>query len=127
MAFIQQMSEGTLVAARVGDMHTCPMSEPGPVPHTGGCVHVGSSNVFVENSPAARLGDACVCTGPSDAIAKASASVFINGLAAARIGDATVHGGVIVGGAMKTFIGDGVPPESACMIEAAKTGAATIS
>ncbi len=65
-------------AARVGDMHTCPMVTPGvpPVPHVGGPIlPPGSPTVLIGNMPAARLGDS------------------------------TVHGGVIVVGLPTVMIG----------------------
>jgi uncharacterized Zn-binding protein involved in type VI secretion len=55
--------------------------------------------------PAARIGDMCICVGPTDVIAKGSATVLIGGSPAARIGDMTAHGGVIVSGAPMVIIG----------------------
>ena len=61
---------GGLPAARVGDMHTCPMVTPGtpPVPHVGGPITMGSPTVLIGNMPAARVGDMATCTGPPDTI-----------------------------------------------------------
>lgn len=103
-------SEGGLSAgkpaARLTDMHTCPMVT-GLVPHVGGPISTpGSHNVFVQGLPAARVTDMCVCAGPLDSIIQGSKGVFINGLPAARVGDTTAHGGVIVAGALKVLIGD---------------------
>ena len=91
--------------ARISDMHTCPLVDPGPKPHVGGPVSMGSPDVQVGNLPAARVGDMCQCAGPPDAIAKGSASVMINSRPAARIGDLTAHGGVIVVGELTVMIG----------------------
>jgi uncharacterized Zn-binding protein involved in type VI secretion len=95
-------------AARISDLHTCPMVTPGvpPIPHVGGpicgpCV----STVLIGGMPAAVVGDACVCVGPPDAIAKGSSTVRIGGRPAARVGDMTVHGGVIVSGWSSVLIG----------------------
>ncbi|MEJ2694319.1 MAG: PAAR domain-containing protein [Candidatus Thiodiazotropha sp.] len=93
-------------AARLGDMHTCPQVNPGPVPHVGGpisgpCV----PNVLIGGIPAATLGDMCVCVGPPDSIAAGSSKVLIGGKPAARMGDATSHGGVIVAGCPTGLIG----------------------
>src|SRR5262245_46142786 len=86
-------------AARVTDMHTCPMVEPGPVPHVGGPIRPPCCpTVLIGKLPAARISDKAVCVGSSDVIAKGSATVLIGKLPAARIGDSTVHGGVIVVG-----------------------------
>lgn len=95
-------------AARVGDMHTCPMQTPGtpPIPHVGGPIlPPGTPTVLIEKMPAATIGDTCTCVGPPDSIAKGSATVMIGGKPAARIGDMTTHGGVIVKGAVTVMIG----------------------
>jgi uncharacterized Zn-binding protein involved in type VI secretion len=95
-------------AARLTDMHTCPMVTPGtpPVPHVGGpIVAPGSPTVLIGFLPAARVTDQCICVGPPDVIVKGSSSVMINFLPAARIGDTTAHGGVIVMGHPQTIIG----------------------
>ena len=54
-------------AARMGDMHTCPMVT-GVVPHVGGPITMGSATVLIGNQPAARVGDMATCTGPPDTI-----------------------------------------------------------
>ena len=83
-------------AARVGDMHTCPMVT-GVVPHVGGPIlPPGAPTVLIGGMPAARMGDMCVCTGPPDSIILGSTKVMIKGQPAARMGDMTAHGGVIV-------------------------------
>ena len=94
-------------AARITDMHTCPMVTPGvpPVPHVGGPIITGSQNVIIGLMPAARVTDQAVCVGPPDVIVLGSPTVFINNLMAARIGDLTVHGGVIVTGFPAVIIG----------------------
>ena len=92
-------------AARVGDMHTCPMVT-GVVPHVGGpiippcCPTVIIGGVF-----AARGGDMATCVGPPDVIALGSMTVLIGGQPAARMGDQTAHGGVIVVGCPTVLIG----------------------
>ncbi len=54
-----------------------------------------------------------VCVGPPDSIKQGSSSVFINGKPAARMFDSTNHGGVIIGGSPNVFIGDaGCYPDS---------------
>ena len=95
-------------AARLTDMHTCPMQTPGlpPIPHVGGpVVGPGVPTVMVAKMPAAVVGDSLVCVGPPDTIAKGSATVMIGGKPAARMGDTTAHGGSIVLGAMNVMIG----------------------
>ena len=92
-------------AARVGDMHTCPLSD-GPKPHVGGPIlPPGEPTVLIGGMPAARSGDMATCTGPPDAIAMGSATVMIGGVPAARQGDMTSHGGVITIGCLTVLIG----------------------
>jgi len=96
------------LAARLNDMHTCPMQTPGtpPVPHVGGpIVGPGEPTVLIEGMPAARVGDNAVCVGPPDVIASGSTSVLIGGMPAARMGDSTAHGGSISIGAPTVEIG----------------------
>jgi uncharacterized Zn-binding protein involved in type VI secretion len=85
-------------AARLTDMHVCPMVT-GIVPHVGGpIVAPGAPTVLIGGLPAARVSDMCVCVGPPDTIILGSFTVLIGGLPAARMGDMTAHGGVIVMG-----------------------------
>ena len=65
-----QVLIGGQPAARLGDMHTCPMVTPGtpPVPHVGGPIVKGSATVLIGGQPAARVGDMATCTGPPDTI-----------------------------------------------------------
>jgi uncharacterized Zn-binding protein involved in type VI secretion len=92
-------------AARLTDMHTCPLFN-GPVPHVGGPVTgPGISTVLVCGIPAAVIGDLCTCVGPPDTIVKGSSTVLIGGRPAARMGDQTAHGGVIVAGCPTVIIG----------------------
>lgn len=92
-------------AARVTDMHVCPMVT-GVVPHVGGPVSgPGVANVMIAGMPAAVVGDMLVCTGPPDVIVKGSATVMIGGRPAARMGDMTAHGGTIVAGCPTVMIG----------------------
>ena len=67
-------------AARVGDMHTCPMQTPGvpPIPHVGGPVlPPGGVTVLIAGQPAARMGDMCICVGPPDTIVGGCPTVLI--------------------------------------------------
>lgn len=95
-------------AARLTDLHTCPMVTPGspPVPHVGGPVAGPCEvTVLIAKLPAARVGDMLVCVGPPDSIATGSATVMIGGMPAARVGDTTAHGGSITLGAFNVMIG----------------------
>ncbi len=92
-------------AARIGDMHTCPMVT-GTVPHVGGPVMpAGEPTVLIGGMPAARMGDMCTCVGPPDTIVMGSATVMIGGMSAARMNDPTAHGGMIVAGCPTVLIG----------------------
>jgi uncharacterized Zn-binding protein involved in type VI secretion len=92
--------------ARLGDMHTCPLVNPGPEPHVGGPVSGPCApNVLIGGIPAATKGNMCTCVGPSDSTAVESTKVLIGGKPAARFGDATSHGGVIVAGCPTVLIG----------------------
>jgi uncharacterized Zn-binding protein involved in type VI secretion len=94
-------------AARIGDMHVCPMVTPGvpPIPHVGGPIILGAPTVLTGKMPQSRATDMCTCVGPPDTIAKGSATVFVCKLPAARIGDLTMHGGSIVVGFPTVLIG----------------------
>lgn len=92
--------------ADIGSAHACHFP---PTPATG-----GSPDVFVNNRPLMRVGDAYVphgcpaCPQPPHprALAAGSATVFINGKPAGRIGDAINCGGNAQTGSSDVFIGD---------------------
>jgi uncharacterized Zn-binding protein involved in type VI secretion len=95
-------------AARLTDMHVCPMQTPGlpPIPHVGGPISGPCApTVLIGGLPAARVGDLAVCVGPPDSIVKGSATVIIAAMPAARIGDTCAHGGSIVAGLPTVLIG----------------------
>lgn len=95
-------------AARLTDLHICPMQTPAvpPIPHVGGPIAgPGCPTVLIGGLPAAVLGDSCVCVGPPDSIIKGSATVLIGGKPAARMGDSTSHGGSIAIGCPTVQIG----------------------
>jgi len=91
-------------AARVGDYHTCPQVT-GFVPHIGGPILSGSSNVFICGNAAATVSSFASCNGSLDQIIQGSVIVFINGLPAARQGDVSAHGGLITQGCPTVLIG----------------------
>lgn len=96
------------LAARLTDMHVCPMQTPAvpPIPHVGGPISgPGVPTVLIGNMPAATMGDMCVCVGPPDSIIKGSATVLVMNKPAARMGDSTAHGGTIVLGMPTVLIG----------------------
>jgi uncharacterized Zn-binding protein involved in type VI secretion len=92
-------------AARVTDMHVCPMVT-GVVPHVGGPILPPCAvTVLIGKLPAARVTDMATCVGPPDVILKGSMTVLINKLPAARMGDLTAHGGSIILGLPTVLIG----------------------
>lgn len=92
-------------AARVTDMHVCPMVT-GVVPHVGGPILPPcATTVLIGFLPAARITDLATCVGPPDMIIMGSTTVLIEYLPAARMGDSTMHGGVIVLGCFTVIIG----------------------
>ena len=113
-------------AARLTDMHVCPMVS-GTVPHTGGPIlSPGHPQTLIAGLPAARVTDLAFCVGPPDTIILGSFTVLINGLAAARMGDSCAHGGTIVGGCPTVLIGDqgsGAASPQAAVMSAARAAA----
>ncbi|WP_310497850.1 PAAR domain-containing protein [Sandarakinorhabdus sp.] len=91
-------------AARITDMHVCPMVT-GIIPHVGGPIALGCFTVLTGMLPQARVGDMAVCVGPPDTIALGSFTVIVGGMPAARIGDMTAHGGAIVLGCFTVLVG----------------------
>jgi uncharacterized Zn-binding protein involved in type VI secretion len=89
---------GGMPAARLGDMHVCPMMTPGvpPIPHVGGPITLGSAGVMIGGVPAARMGDMCTCVGPPDTILMGCPTVLIGEVGA---GSASGGGGGGGGGA----------------------------
>ncbi|AXI24339.1 PAAR motif [Cardinium endosymbiont of Sogatella furcifera] len=99
-------------AAVLSNKHMCPMVTPGtpPAPHVNGGIIIiilGCPNVFINNLPAARVGDKLICSGPpphQDTIVKGSSNVLIDKKPAARLGDTTSMGGMIVQGCATVII-----------------------
>jgi uncharacterized Zn-binding protein involved in type VI secretion len=93
-------------AARVGDMHVCPMVTV-LVPHVGGPILPPCCpTVLTGGMPQARVSDMAVCVAPApDVIAMGSFTVLVGGMPAARLGDLTAHGGTIVLGLPTVLIG----------------------
>ena len=92
-------------AARVGDMHVCPVVT-GVVPHVGGPILPPCCPTVLTGSlPQARVTDMATCVGPPDMIVLGSFTVLVGGMPAARVGDMTAHGGTIVLGLPTVLIG----------------------
>ena len=60
------------------DANVCPLVT-GTVPHASGVVVKGSLTVFINNLPAARLGDTIVEAGPPNSIVQGLPTVMIGG------------------------------------------------
>ena len=92
-------------AARITDMHVCPMVTV-LVPHVGGPIlPPGAITVLIGGLPAARVGDMAVCVGPPDVIALGSFTVLTMKMPQARMLDMTAHGGTIVLGLPTVLVG----------------------
>ncbi|UXH79421.1 PAAR domain-containing protein [Roseateles amylovorans] len=95
-------------AARITDLHVCPMVTPGlpPIPHVGGpVIGPGVPTVLIGNLPATVVGDSLTCVGPPDTLIQGSTTVLIGSRPAGRIGDPTGHGGMITLGWPTVIIG----------------------
>ena len=93
-------------AARVTDMHVCPMVT-GVVPHVGGPIlPPGVPTVLIAGLPAAVVTSMCVCVGPPDTVVRGSTGCLVGGKPAARMTDQCTHGGMIVAGCPTVLIGD---------------------
>lgn len=119
-------------AARLTDMHVCPMVTPGlpPIPHVGGPISGPCAlRTLVAGLPAARVGDMAVCVGPVDSIVLGSFVCFIEGKPAARVTDKCAHGGIIVAGCPTVLIGNqggAGSPQGGTMSAARAAGAAFV-
>ena len=92
-------------AARITDMHVCPLVTV-LVPHVGGPIlPPGGVTVLIGKLPAARVTDMATCVGPPDVIALGSFTVLTCKMPQARIGDLTAHGGTIVLGCFTVLVG----------------------
>ncbi len=113
-------------AARVGDIHTCPMVS-WLVPHVGGPIlPPGASTVIIGGLPAATATNLCTCIGPPDSIISGSLNVLIKGKPAARMGDMTAHGGAITIGCPTVFIGDIQPSSSLTYLSDGSTNSSNV-
>ena len=93
-------------AARVTDLHVCPMVTPPGIPHVGGPITgPGNPTVLIGGLPSAGLGDMAACVGPPDTIVAGSPTVLIGGKPAARLMDQSAHGGMVQLGQPTVLIG----------------------
>ncbi len=70
---------GGAPAARLTDLHACPMVTPGvpPIPHVGGPILKGLPTVLVGNLPQSCVGDMALCVGPPDSIVMGCPTVVV--------------------------------------------------
>lgn len=97
-----------LPAARLTDMHVCPMQSPAvpPIPHVGGPIlGPGCPTVLIGGMPASVMGDSCTCIGTPDSLVMGSATVLFGSKPAIRMGDSSSHGGTVVAGMPTVLIG----------------------
>ncbi len=83
---------GGLPAARITDIHTCPMVT-GIIPHVGGPIVLGSFTVLVGGLPQARVTDTLVCVGPPDTIVMGCFTVLV-GMVGGGAGFASMSSGM---------------------------------
>lgn len=108
-------------AARIGDPHECKSHGASPISPPG------CPTVLIGGAPAAREGDAAVCSAGPDAILDGSPTVRIGGQAAARQTERFAHGGTVAAGCPTVLIGnpavgpDGraiaIPPECKWLLD----------
>lgn len=91
-------------AARMTDLHDCPVISPDR--HVGGPITAGEGSVKVCGQSAARAGDPAECVGATDAVSTGCPTVWIGGKPAARRNDQTRHKGLVASGCKSVFIGD---------------------
>ena len=83
-------------AARLGDMHQCPLST-GTVPHVGGVILPPVVvTVLIGGKPALVAGAQALCVGSVDSFPLGSQTVLIESKPAVRITDKSAHGGVVL-------------------------------
>ena len=90
-------------AARLGDMHVCPMVT-GVVPQSVGRARRWGRRSADRRHAGACMGDMAVCVGPPDTIVLGSFKVLANNKPIARMGDMTAHGGSIVLGCFTVLV-----------------------
>jgi len=106
------------VVARKTDATLCPAHGPGKIVE-------GLAEVLICFRPVARKGDEVRCRdGSTDVIVEGSSSVWIGGKPVAFKGHKTAHGGVILTGCPRVFIGLGL--RNICKLRAARERAAFI-
>ncbi|WP_428650948.1 M91 family zinc metallopeptidase [Roseibium sp.] len=93
-------------AARLTDMHTCPMCMGVPAPIVFKCAYT----VLTGKMPQARVSDMCVCVGPpppagGDPIITGAWNVLVEKMPAARMTDLTLKAGSIITGFPTVLIG----------------------
>ena len=101
-------------AARLGDMHQCPIKGHGTTAITS-----ASGDTLIDGFGAARVGDVCGCGA---VITQGFPTVIINGRPLAYLGSKTSHGGRITTGSPDTF-GGFTMSGSGAIVDFARLGA----
>lgn len=120
-----------MFAARLFDMHVCPLSTPAvvPIPHVGGPITgPGIPNVLIGGMPVSVLGDICICVGPPDSVVSGATTVMVmNRPMSLTITSSTAHGGRIVAGCFTVMVNNpaaGAANAAGAAASAAAAGAA---
>nr|WP_235299122.1 PAAR domain-containing protein [Portibacter marinus] len=115
-----------MFAARITDMHICPLQTPPiPIPHVGGPIvqPIMGKPCLIGGLPAAGAGSLCTCVGPPDSII-ATSNVLVNNTPLAKMGDTTAHGGTIIIGCTTVVVGAGAMNPSAIAAKATEAAQA---
>ena len=120
-----------MFAARLFDMHVCPMVTPAivPIPHVGGPITgPGMPTVMIGGMPVSVAFDTCICVGPPDFIPPVPGTVMVsNRPMTLTLSSTTAHGGRIVAGCFTVMVCNpaaGAANAAAAGAAAAATGAA---
>ncbi len=87
---------GNMPAARITDMHTCPLVTVA-VPHVGGPLIMGAFTVLTGNFPQSRQTDMMGCVGPPDAVMMGMPTVLVGMVGGGGLGGLLAGIGMAVG------------------------------
>ena len=99
---IQLQSQGATHSglSRKGDYHQCPKVTENNLPHIGGPILEGSSNVLINSMPAARLNDKAFCNFETDYLSQGINGIIINNKPAVSKQLMTQHQGIVNEGSL---------------------------
>ena len=93
-----------MFAARLTDMHVCPLVT-GIVPHVGGPITgPGIPTVLIGGLPCSVVGDIVTCVGPPDSVVRGASTVLVSGRPMSIMTGTTAHGGTIILGCFTVMV-----------------------